>query len=72
METTVQLTTESVPLAGLLKLAGVADSGGQAKLLVQAGMVQVNGCEETRRGAKIRPGDVVEVDSDPPARITVA
>lgn len=72
METTVQLTTESVPLAGLLKLAGVADSGGQAKLLVQAGMVQVNGREETRRGAKIRPGDVVEVDSDPPARITVA
>lgn len=71
METTVELTTEHVPLAGLLKLAGAADSGGHAKQLVQAGLVCVNGHEETRRGAKIRPGDVVELDVDPPLRIVV-
>lgn len=72
MDTTIELTTETIPLAGLLKLAGVADSGGEAKHLVQAGLVRVNGQAETRRGAKIRPGDVVEVASDPPARIRVA
>ena len=72
VDTTVELTTETVPLAGLLKLAGVAESGGHAKHLVQAGLVRVNGCEETRRGAKIRPGDVVEVETAPPARIHVS
>lgn len=77
METTVELTTESVPLAGLLKLAGVVDSGGQAKQVVQAGHVCVNGEPETRRGKSIRPGDVVDVDlrevyGAEPVRITVA
>jgi len=71
METTVELATEHVPLAGLLKLAGVADSGGHAKHLVQAGLVRVDGEPETRRGAKIRPGAVVDVDTDPPVRIAV-
>ena len=72
METTVELTTDSVPLAGLLKLAGVADSGGHAKHLVQSGLVRVNGHVEPRRGKSIRPGDVVEVDADEPLRITVS
>jgi ribosome-associated protein len=72
METNVHLTTESVPLAGLLKLAGVADSGGHAKHLVQAGLVLVNGHVETRRGKSIRPGDVVEIDASEPIRITVS
>jgi ribosome-associated protein len=72
VETTVELTTPSIPLAGLLKLAGVADSGGHAKHLVQAGLVRVNGHAELRRGAQIRSGDVVVVDTDPPAHILVA
>jgi ribosome-associated protein len=72
LETTVHLTTETVPLAALLKLAGVAESGGHAKHLVQAGLVKVNGHEETRRGTKVRPGDVVEIDGDEPVVITVA
>ncbi len=72
METTVQLTTEAVPLAGLLKLAGIVDSGGHAKQVVQAGHVRVNGEQETRRGTNIRPGDVVEIDCAEPVRITVA
>lgn len=72
METTVRLTTESIALAGLLKLAGVADSGGRAKHLVQEGRVRVNGREETRRGSKIRPGDVVEVIGGETVRILVA
>ena len=72
METTVRLKTESIPLAALLKVAGVAETGGRAKHLVQEGLVFVNGTSETRRGAQIRPGDVVTVETDPPFRIEVA
>ena len=71
METTVHLETESIPLAALLKLAGVADSGGHAKHVIQGGLVRVNGQPETRRGTSIRPGDVVEIDGPEPVRILV-
>ncbi len=72
METTVELTSATVPLAGLLKLAGVVDSGGQAKQIIQSGYVRVNGEPETRRGMTIRRGDIVEIDFEEPVRITVA
>jgi ribosome-associated protein len=45
----------------LLKHASVVDSGGLAKVMIQDGMVKLNGETETQRGKKIRPGDVVEV-----------
>jgi len=44
-----------------LKWSGVTDTGGQAKRLVQDGLVRVNGEVETRRGRKLAPGDRVEV-----------
>jgi ribosome-associated protein len=44
-----------------LKWSGVTDTGGQAKRLVQDGLVRVNGEVETRRGRKLSPGDRVEV-----------
>jgi len=65
------LTTEFIKLDALLKVAGVADSGGQAKHVIQEGLVSVNGEPATQRGKKIRPGDVVEVAADPGARIVV-
>ena len=46
----------------LLKLRGVSDSGGQAKVMIQAGKVKVNGEVETRRGRKLRLGDKVDVE----------
>ena len=46
----------------LLKFAGLCDTGGFAKELVQQGAVRVNGEVCTMRGKKIRPGDTVEVD----------
>ena len=52
---------ESIKLDQFLKLAQVAQSGGEAKLLVQSGAVWVNGAVETRRGRKLVPGDVVVV-----------
>ena len=63
METSkVKITTEFIKLDSLLKFAGLCDTGGFAKKLVQQGQVRVNGEVCTMRGKKIRPGDVVEVD----------
>lgn len=50
-----------VALGSFLKLAGAAHSGGEAKTLIQAGLVLVNGAPETRRAHTVRSGDAVEV-----------
>lgn len=57
---TFELNGEFIELCNLLKLAGLANSGGQGKLMVSDGIVQVDGNIETRRTAKIRAGQVVE------------
>ncbi len=56
----LRLNGEYVELCNLLKLAGVADSGGRGKALVAAGEVSVDGQPESRKTAKIRAGQVVE------------
>ena len=48
-----------IRLGQLLKLAGVAQDGGEAKALLEDGQVQVNGEPEQRRGRQLHPGDVV-------------
>jgi ribosome-associated protein len=53
---------EALRLDQFLKLRGIADTGGHAKLLIQGGEVQVNGEVETRRRRKLVVGDVVQVD----------
>ncbi|MEX3958116.1 ribosome-associated protein [Trinickia symbiotica] len=53
------LTGEYVELHNLLKLMGLADSGGAAKSLVAAGAVKVDGRVELRKTCKIRAGQVV-------------
>ena len=58
----VKIKTEFIKLDALLKSAGLCDTGGFAKELVQQGQVKVNGEICTMRGKKIRPGDVIEVD----------
>lgn len=57
----ILIKTEFIKLDQLLKHASVVDSGGLAKIMIQDGMVKLNGETETQRGKKIRPGDVVEV-----------
>ncbi len=57
----VSIRTEWIRLDQFLKLAQAAGTGGEAKIRIQGGEVSVNGQAETRRGRKIRPGDVVEV-----------
>lgn len=55
-----QLNTEHIELCNLLKLTGLATSGGQGKALVATGQVQVDGQPESRKTAKIRVGQIVE------------
>ena len=55
----IEITTEYIKLQDLLKLASVAATGGEAKIMVQNGDVLVNGEICTQRGRKIRPGDDV-------------
>ncbi len=50
-----------ITLGQFVKLAGLAGTGGEAKILVSSGVVLVNGRIETRRGRKLAAGDVVEV-----------
>lgn len=57
---TFQLKGEYIALCDLLKLEGVADSGGQGKSMVAEGLISVDGQIERRKTAKIRAGQVVQ------------
>jgi ribosome-associated protein len=56
----VEIHDEMIRLGQLLQLAGLVDSGSDAKLLLAGGEVLVNGEPETRRGRQLHAGDVVE------------
>ena len=58
----ILIHTEFIKLDSLLKLAGLVETGGEAKLLIQNGQVEVNGEVCTMRGKKLRPGDSVTLD----------
>lgn len=58
---TVSIETLYIPLSALFKLAGVTDSGGAAKAILQEYEVLVNGQPCDQRGKKIYPGDTVEI-----------
>jgi ribosome-associated protein len=51
-------------LGQALKAANLVGSGGEAKVLIQAGEITVNGEVETRRGRRLQAGDVVEVEDE--------
>jgi ribosome-associated protein len=55
----VAIRGDLIRLGQLLKLAGIAGDGGEAKALLAGGGVRVNGEPEGRRGRQVRPGDVV-------------
>lgn len=57
----VEISTPFIKLDSFLKFCGAVETGGQAKELVQAGQVLVNGESCEMRGKKLRPGDVVSV-----------
>lgn len=62
MQCELNLTSDQmIKLDQFLKLLGIAATGGQAKLMILNGDVQVNGAVETRRGRKLVPSDEVTV-----------
>ena len=58
----VTIRDESIRLGQLLKLAGIAEDGASARMLLADEAVQVNAETETRRGRQLAPGDLVRVD----------
>lgn len=58
------ISTAYIRLDTFLKLCGVAETGGNAKIRIQAGEVKVNGAVCTQRGRKLHSGDVVSLDDE--------
>ena len=56
----IVITTEYIKLQDLLKFANIVSTGGEAKIIIQEGLVKVNGEVCTMRGKKLRPGDTFE------------
>lgn len=61
---TLSIKDEYIKLGQALKLAGLADSGVEAKELIVDGFVKVNGAVEFQRGKKLHNGDIVEYDGN--------
>jgi len=59
-----QSDADPIRLDQFLKFTGLAETGGHAKLLIQAGEVAVNGAVETRRRRKLFAGDVVTLEGN--------
>ena len=57
-----KITTEYITLQQFLKFSGIAQTGGEAKIMVKEIEIFVNGEKENRRGRKLYPGDTVKVD----------
>ena len=64
IEQSIGITGDMIRLGQLLKLAGAASGGADAKALIANGHVTVNGEPELRRGRQLHPGDVVHVGTD--------
>ncbi len=56
----IPIQTDIIRLGQFLKVAGLVDTGGEAKMRIQAGEAKVNGAVETRRGKQLSSGDIVE------------
>lgn len=57
----IGITTEFIKLDQFLKLCGVVQTGGQAKMMIADSMITVNGEVSIQRGKKIRKNDIVEI-----------
>lgn len=57
-----EIDTDHIELIKLLKAVRIAESGGMAKIMVETGMVKRNGETETRKRAKLIPGDIIEIE----------
>ena len=60
----IKLRDDFIKLGQALKAAGLVDSGVEAKIVIQDGLVKVNGSVECQRGKKLVDGDVVEFEGN--------
>ena len=67
---TVAIITEFITMDKLLKFSGVADTGGQAFLMVEDGIVKLNGKLVTEKRKKVFPCDVVNIEDQIELTIT--
>ena len=57
----IKTSTDTIKLDQLLKFAAIAQTGGQSKIMINEGIVKVNGEIVKERGKKIKKGDIVEI-----------
>lgn len=60
----LKLRDEYIKLGQAMKAAGLVSSGLDAKIMIQDGLVKVDGEVETRRGRKLYAGSVFEFDGE--------
>lgn len=57
----IEIKTEYIKLDQFIKYLGLVQTGGESKMLIQEGLVKVNGEIEYKRGKKIKKGDKIEI-----------
>ena len=60
----IRIRDEFIKLGQALKKAGLVESGGDAKFVIQDGLVKVNGETELQRGKKIHDGDLISYNGE--------
>ncbi len=60
----VKLRDEFIKLGQALKVAGIVQSGVEAKYMIQDGFIKVNGKVELQRGKKLYKGDIIETEKE--------
>ena len=60
----IKLREDYIKLGQALKAAGLVESGVEAKIVIQEGLVKVNGAVETQRGKKLVGGEIVSYNGE--------
>ena len=60
----IKINSEIIKLDAFMKWAAIVVNGGEAKVLIQEGLVKVNGNVETQRGKKLKVNDIIEFDGE--------
>lgn len=60
----LEIRDEVIRLGQALKLASLVEDGADARVVIEAGLVQVNGDPETRRGRQLHHGDIIEFSGE--------
>ncbi len=58
----IKIRDEYIKLDQFLKLVGVAQTGGHAKIMIGEGIIKVNGIVAYERGKKLRVNDIIDID----------